>query len=96
MDLLRVYYTPLDTRRVDAKGLTLTLDPNSYRDHKDDAGLIAKIIKEHGNVESAIVNADTLRSYYDAHRLEIGEIISGKYPYSTVGDLVKQLAKATE
>lgn len=74
----------------------LSLEPNSYKSHKDDAGLIAKIIKEHGNVDNAIVNADALRSYYDAHHLEIGAIISGKYPYSTVGDLVKQLAKATE
>ena len=70
--------------------------PDSYEKHKNDVGLIASLIKKHGNVESAILNAEKLRKHYAIQHIEMKEIISEHFPYSTVDELVKQLAKATE
>ncbi|SDA11585.1 RloB-like protein [Ruminococcus sp. YE71] len=74
----------------------LDLLTDSYEKHKDDQGLIAKIILGYQNVEKAIKNAESLRSLYDEKGYEMKDIISGYYPYSNIDELVKQLAKATE
>lgn len=77
-----------------AAKLTSQLDLDDYEKHKDDEGIIAKILVGNQNVEKAILNAKSLRSRYEDKGYDMKHIISKYLPYSKVDILVEQLAKA--
>lgn len=70
------------------------LDLLDYEKHKDDEGVIAKIIKGDSNLKYAINNAKKLKRSYEQSGKDIEEIIKEKLPYSLMFDLVEQLAIA--
>ena len=70
------------------------LDLLDYEKHKDDEGIIAKIIKGDSNLKDAINNAKKLKRSYEQSGKDIEEIIKEKLPYSLMFDLVEQLAIA--
>lgn len=65
-----------------------------YEKHKDDPGVIAKIIKEEGNLKTAIFTARKLKQIYEDEDKDLEKIIQEKLPYSLMYDLVEQLAIA--
>ncbi|MGN0634276.1 MAG: RloB domain-containing protein [Oscillospiraceae bacterium] len=77
-----------------AAKLTSHLDLDDYEKHKNDKGIIAKILVGNQNVEKAILNAKILRSQYKEKGYDIRHIIEKHLHYSKVDILVEQLAKA--
>lgn len=74
--------------------LTDYLDLDDYEKHKNDEGIIAKLIKDEGNLSNAIKNAKDLRQSYHAQGETTETIIRKHLPYSEVYELVEQLAIA--
>jgi hypothetical protein len=74
--------------------LTDYLDLDDYEKHKNDEGIIAKLIKDEGNLANAIKNAKDLRQSYRVQGETLETIISKHLPYSIVYELVEQLAIA--
>ena len=70
------------------------VDLDDYENHKDDEGIIAKIIKGQDNLSNAIQNARDLRESYQTQGETIETIIDKYLPYSEVYELVEQLAIA--
>lgn len=77
-----------------AEKLSTYLSLDDYEKHKDDTGIIAKIIVGNRNVEMAICNAKKLRQLYEEKDYDMNYIIGNHLPYSKVDILVEQLAKA--
>ena len=84
---------PLRKKAIGDK-LTKHLDLDDYENHKDDEGIIAKIIKGQDNLSNAIKNARDLRELYQTQGKTIETIIDKYLPYSEVYELVEQLAIA--
>lgn len=78
------------------KKLTDYLRLDNYEKHKNDKGVIAKIIKGSSNVEKAVSNAENLRMRYDKNDIDIKMIIDEKLPFSEVDKLVRQLMIAAD
>ena len=90
--LMHIEILPAAPLRKKAIGDKLDLD--DYENHKDDEGIIAKIIKGQDNLSNAIQNARDLRELYQTQGETIETIIDKYLPYSEVYELVEQLAIA--
>lgn len=94
--LMHIETLPAAKLRKKAIGDKLTdyLDLDDYEKHKNDEGIIAKIIKGQDNLSNAIQNAKDLRQFYQTQGETIDTIIDNYLPYSEVYELVEQLAIA--
>lgn len=85
--------TPLRKKAIGDK-LTDYLNLDDYENHKNDEGIIAKLIKDEGNLSNAIKNAKDLCLKYQTEGETIETIIDKYLPYSEVYEFVEQLAIA--
>lgn len=94
--LMHLETLPAETLKKSTIGKKLTdyLKLDDYEKHKDDKGIIAKLIKGEGNLANAIKNAKDLKQKYHDQGEDIKTIIQKQLPYSVVYELVEQLAIA--